>query len=161
MSPMNQNQLTIQASILDRLIDHDPGVTHEPVQYRLLSFGQIKAAVIRDLENLLNTKRSILVPPVTYREVNNSLFVYGLRDFTAQGPRSPLVRQQLRQDIEKIVARFEPRLKNVTVHLETGAPSERTLRFRITGLLVVDPVAEPVTFDTYLDVTRGAYAVSE
>jgi type VI secretion system protein ImpF len=38
--------------------------------------------------------------------------------------------------------------------------SERNLRFRISALLVVDPVSEPVTFDTYLDVTRGAYAVS-
>jgi len=146
---------------LDRLVDHEPGVSHEPVQYRLLSIGQIKASVIRDLENLLNARRQILPPPVAYREVNNSLFVYGLRDFTAQNPKSVPVRQHLRQDIEKTISRFEPRLRNVTVHLETPTQKERNLRFRINGLLVVEPVAEPVTFDTYFDINRGEYVISK
>ena len=158
---MIHNRQNVQASILDRLVDDEPGVSHEPVQYRLLSIGQIKASVIRDLENLLNTRRQILAPPVAYREVNNSLIVYGLRDFTAQNPKSMSVRQQLRQDIEKSISRFEPRLKNVTVHLETPTQKERSLRFRISGLLVVEPVAEPVTFDTYFDANRGEYIISK
>lgn len=157
---MKQDGQDTQASILDRLVDYEPGVSHEPVQYRLLSIGQIKASVIRDLENLLNTRRQILTPPVAYREVNNSLFVYGLRDFTAQSPKSVSVRQQLRQDVEKTISRFEPRLKNVTVHLETPTKKERNLRFRISGLLVVEPVAEPVSFDTYFDINRGQYVIS-
>ena len=142
-------------------MDHEPGVSHEPVQYRLLSIGQIKASVIRDLENLLNARRQILPPPVAYREVNNSLFVYGLRDFTSQNPKSVPVRQQLRQDVEKTISRFEPRLRNVTVHLETPTQKERNLRFRINGLLVVEPLAEPITFDTYFDVNRGEYIISK
>jgi type VI secretion system protein ImpF len=158
---MNENQQNLQASILDRLIDLEPGVSREPVQYRFLSIGQAKTSVARDLENLLNTKRSVLVPPTGCREVNSSLFVYGLQDFTSQNPKSPMVRQQLSQQIERVISRFEPRLKNVKVNLEMSSQSERNLRFRISALLVVDPVSEPVTFDTYLDVTRGAYAVSE
>ncbi len=158
---MNEKQQNLQASILDRLIDLEPGVSREPVQYRFLSIGQAKTSVARDLENLLNTKRSVLVPPIGCREVNSSLFVYGLQDFTSQNPKSPMVRQQLSQQIERVISRFEPRLKNVKVNLEMSSQSERNLRFRISALLVVDPVSEPVTFDTYLDVTRGAYAVSE
>ena len=158
---MNEKQQNLQASILDRLIDLEPGVSREPVQYRFLSIGQAKTSVARDLENLLNTKRSVLVPPIGCREVNSSLFVYGLQDFTSQNPKSPMVRQQLRQQIERVISRFEPRLKNVKVNLEMSTQSERNLRFRISALLVVGPVSEPVTFDTYLDVTRGAYAVSE
>jgi len=157
---MNENRQNIQASILDRLIDLEPGVSREPVQYRLLTIGRAKASVVRDLENLLNTKRSVLAPPAAYREVNNSVFVYGLQDFTSQKPRSPMVRQQLRQQIERIISRFEPRLKNVKVNLEMAAQNERNLRFRITALLVVDPVTEPVTFDTYFDVSRGEYVIS-
>ena len=157
---MNENRQNIQASILDRLIDLEPGVSREPVQYRLLTIGRAKASVVRDLENLLNTKRSILAPPAAYREVNNSVFVYGLQDFTSQNPRSPMVRQQLRQQIERIISRFEPRLKNVKVNLEMAAQNERNLRFRITALLVADPVTEPVTFDTYFDVSRGEYVIS-
>jgi len=157
---MNENRQNIQASILDRLIDLEPGVSREPVQYRLLTIGRAKASVVRDLENLLNTKRSVLAPPAAYREVNNSVFVYGLQDFTSQNPRSPMVRQQLRQQIERIISRFEPRLKNVKVNLEMAAQNERNLRFRITALLVADPVTEPVTFDTYFDVSRGEYVIS-
>jgi type VI secretion system protein ImpF len=94
---MNQDPQNIQGSILDRLIDLDPGASREPVQYRYLTIEQTKASVARDLENLLNTKRSLLVPPAACREVNRSLFVYGLQDFTSQNPGSPMVRQQLRQ----------------------------------------------------------------
>lgn len=158
---MNDNQQNIRSSILDRLIDLEPGLSREPAQYRLLDVRQIKASVVRDLENLLNTRRHIFPPPVTFAEVNKSLFVYGLGDFTSQNPRSPTVKQQLRQDIEKTISRFEPRLRNVTVQLETQDPGQRNLRFRITGMLVVDPVTEPVTFDTYFDINRGQYIISK
>jgi type VI secretion system protein ImpF len=158
---MNQNQKNLQASLLDRLIDEEPGLSMESVQYRLLGFGQIKAAVTRDLEYLLNTRRNIMVPPDAFEELNKSLFVYGLQDYTAQNPRSPTAKQQLRLDVERTIARFEPRLRNVTVHLEAPGPNERVLKFRISALLVIDPVAEPVTFDTYFDVNRGEYIISK
>ena len=161
MVKMNSTQQNLQASILDRLIDLEPGVSHEPVQHRFLSLGQAKASVVRDLENLLNTKRSILVPSAECREVNSSLFVYGLQDFTTQNPKSPMVRQQLRQQIERTISRFEPRLRNVKVNLEASAQNERNLRFRITALLMADPVTEPVTFDTYFDVNRGEYLIAK
>jgi type VI secretion system protein ImpF len=150
----------LQASILDRLVDLDPGVSHESVQQRLLSAGQVKASVLRDLEHLLNTRRDIRVLPAAYSEVHNSLFMFGLPDFTAENPKNVAVRQQLRQEIERTIVNFEPRLRNVTVHMETPASKERSLRFRITGLLIAEPEAEPVTFDTYFDVNRGQYVIS-
>jgi type VI secretion system protein ImpF len=158
---MNQDPQNIQGSILDRLIDLEPGVSREPVQYRYLTIEQTKASVARDLENLLNTKQSILAPPAACREVNRSLFVYGLQDFTSQNPRSPMVRQHLRQLIEGVISRFEPRLRNVKVNFEKATENERNLRFRISALLMVDPVTEPVTFDTYFDVSRGEYLISK
>ena len=156
---MSKNPQNILASILDRLIDHEPQVSREPVQQRLLSFGQIKAAVIRDLENLLNTKSQILPVPPALKEVNDSVFVYGLRDFTAQSPKSPSTRHQLRQDIERAIAKFEPRLRNITVHIDAPNQEKQTIRLRINALLVVDPVTEPVTFDTYFDINKGEYKI--
>ena len=156
---MSQKNRNAQASILDRLIDNDPGSSREPVQYRL-SLGQIKDAVVRDLENLLNTRRQILLPPPEYREVNNSSLLYGLQDFTSKNPESPFVRQRLRQAIEQTISRYEPRLKNVTVQVETPNKSARDLRFRITAVLMVEPITEPVTFDTYFDVSRSEYRIS-
>lgn len=158
---MKQGQQNIQPSLLDRLIDHEPGQSREPVQNRYASIAQIRASLVRDLENLFNTKRHILPIPPAYKELNNSLFHYGLNDFTSQNPKSMSVRQQLRQDIEKTIRRFEPRLKNVIVHLEAPGQNERNLKFRISGLLVVDPVSEPVTFDTYFDVNRSQFTFAK
>jgi len=147
-----------QASILDRLMDQEPAVTHEPAQ-QLFSVGQIKDAVARDLENLLNTRRNIITPPASYREVGNSLFVYGLPDFTSRNPAHIAVRSQLRLEIEKTIARFESRLKNVAVHIDSPGATGRNLQFRITGVLVVDPITEQVVFDTSFDLNRSRYAI--
>jgi type VI secretion system protein ImpF len=156
---VKEKQENIQASILDRLIDREPQLSRESVQYRHLDFSQIKAAVIRDLENLLNTKSQIMPVPAAYNEVNESVFVYGLSDFTSHNPKSPSVRQVLRQTIEKTISKFEPRLKNVTVQIEAPSEEVRMIRLRITALLVLDPVTEPVTFDTYFDINKGEYTI--
>jgi type VI secretion system protein ImpF len=158
---LRQGQENIQASILDRLIDDEPEVSYEPVQHRLLDIRQIKNAVARDLENLLNTRRNIVPVPSEYKELNKSLFVYGLRDFTSKDPRSPTVKQQLRRDIEKAISQFDNRLRNITVQLETASENDRIIRFRITGLLVIEPVNEPIVFDTYFDINRGEYVISK
>ncbi|MBI5556206.1 MAG: type VI secretion system baseplate subunit TssE [Deltaproteobacteria bacterium] len=147
-----------QASILNRLMDDEPAVSHEPEQ-EFFSGGQIKAIVASDLENLLNTRRSIIEPPASHTEVNNSLFVYGLPDFTSRNPANSSVRGQLRLEIEKTIARFEPRLKNITVHIDTPSGTARTLRFRITGVLMVDSIHEPVAFDTNFDLNRSKYSI--
>jgi type VI secretion system protein ImpF len=152
--------MNIQTSILDRLIDHEPAVSRETVQYRLADIGAIKQSVIRDVENLLNTRRNIFPVPEEFREVNNSLFVYGLPDFSSMNPRSPQVKQMLRRDIEQTVARFERRLKNIKVQLEMSDKMEQKIRFRITGILNIEPLSEPVTFDTYFDVNKGNYAIA-
>jgi type VI secretion system protein ImpF len=155
----DQNQQNIQVSILDRLIDLEPIVSNESVQYRLTDFGRVKALVIRDLENLLNSKSIASYPPSGYKGLHNSLYVYGLNDFTSLNPKSPSVRQQLRQEIKNKISQFEPRLKNVSVSIEAPPEGERTVRFKIVGLLILDPIAEPIAFDTYFDMTRGEYTI--
>ncbi|HPI91851.1 MAG TPA: type VI secretion system baseplate subunit TssE [Deltaproteobacteria bacterium] len=156
---MSKENVKTHASILDRLIDLEPGVSREPVQNQLVDYRQLMASVRRDLENLLNTKNFVSQRAGEYRELSDSLFVYGLPDFTSQNPRSPAVRSQLRQEVEEAVARFEPRIRNVMVVNEDSAPEERVLGFRITGLLMVDSMPEPVTFDTRFDINKGEYTI--
>jgi type VI secretion system protein ImpF len=154
-----RDQSNIQASVLDRLIDFEPEITHEPVQSRLTSFAQIRNSVIRDIENLLNTRKSICPIPEENGHLCESLFTYGLRDFISHNPRSPSVRLQIRQEIERTISLFEPRLKNLVIRFDTPGENERNLRFRITALLVVTPLTEPITFDTYLDINRGEFLI--
>lgn len=155
---MISDRQNAQPSILDRLIDREPTVSHESAREGF-SLGQIRDCVARDLENLLNTRRSIIVPPVLCQEVNNSLFVYGLPDFTNRNPGNVSVRSQLRLEMERTVARFEPRLKNITVHVDSAA-DDRELKFRITGVLVVDAISELVVFDTSYDLTLNNYTIT-
>ena len=157
---MSDQHLNVQASILDRLIDLEPRVSSEPLRNRLQGVGPIKDSVVRHLEKMLNTRRHIAAPPAELHQVNMSLYVYGLKDFTAENPNSIMTKQQLRQDIERTIAKFEPRLKNVRVHLETEGQNQRKLRFRITGLLHVEPISEPVAFDTFFDMNRSLCTIS-
>lgn len=149
----------VQASILDRLLDDEPGNSRESVRYRAADFRLVMASVSRDLENLLNTRRHILVPPAVYTELNNSLFCYGLPDFTSKNPATVSAGSQLRLEIEKTIARFEPRLKNVSVQMDSSARTGRHLNFRILAVLVVDPLTEPVTFETSFDANRSQYLI--
>ncbi|UFS70715.1 type VI secretion system baseplate subunit TssE [Geomonas sp. RF6] len=149
----------MQPSLLDRLIDFEPGNPREPVQYRQMGYSEMRKVVARDLEYLLNTKCFHTELPEGCRELSNSLLVYGLPDFTSKNPASPAVRAELRQEMEKAIALFEPRLRHVTVQLDETGESSRELRFKISALLVIDEDAEPVSFDTLFDINRGEYLV--
>jgi len=156
---MLETNVHIQASILDRLLDDEPGNSRESVQHSSVEFRQIMASVRRDLENLLNTRRFILPLPVAYGELGNSLLVYGLPDFSSRNPTQIGVIDLLRLELVKTIARFEPRLKNVNITVDSDG-NRRGLRFRISAILVVDPISEPVVFDTSFDVNRGSYSIA-
>jgi len=98
--------------------------------------------------------------PESFAQVNASVFTYGLKDFMSHNPRSPSVRLQIRQEVERTIALFEPRLRNVSVRIDGAEIIDRSLRFRINALLVADPVTEPITFDTYLDINRGEFVIA-
>lgn len=149
----------MQASLLDRLIDLEPDIAREPVQSRNISYNQAKGVVARDLENLLNTKCFAGDIPESCRQLGRSVYFYGVTDFTSRNPGSPAVRTELRQEIEKVILMFEPRLKSVTVRVDELDRKERRLRIKISAMLVMDNELEPVSFDTLFDTSRGEYSV--
>jgi type VI secretion system protein ImpF len=150
----------VALSTLDRLLDEDPEVSVEATPTRSQSVRQLKEAVRRDLEWLLNTRRIAVPPDESLKEVNRSLYVYGLPDFTTYSLSSPKDQARLIRFLHNTVKLFEPRLGNVrVVTLEGDTPTSRTLRFRIEGLLLLDPAPEHVSFDTVLELTSGEYEV--
>jgi type VI secretion system protein ImpF len=151
---------SIVPSILDRLLDDEPEVSREPLPNRFQNLAQLKKAVARDLEALLNTRQEILeeVPP-EFIEVSLSLVTYGLPDFSSSSVLSTNDRNRIRRALEQAVATFEPRCERVRVHLEAPREQDRTLRFRIEALLRVEPAPEPVTFDAVLRLNTQQYVV--
>jgi len=150
----------VTLSTLDRLIDDDPDTSVEAIPTRTQSVRQLKDGLRRDLEWLLNTRRVAVPPDESLKEVNRSLYVFGLPDFTHYGLNSPQDQAKLVRFLQSTVKIFEPRMANVRiVPLEAVAGKTRTLRFRIEGMLVMDPAPEHVSFDTVLELTSGGYEV--
>jgi len=148
-------------SVLDRLTDTEPRNQNEVGPGMAQSLRQIKAALRRDLEWLLNTRQSIIEVPDYAKELPYSVFVYGLPDLTSFSLNSTRDQQDLLQIMESTIAKFEPRLMNVVVTMLPVSETTRVVRFQIEGLMRADPAPERVVFDTVFDTIRGDYQVGK
>jgi len=123
---------------------------------RSQSVRLLKSAVRRDLEWLLNSRRICDPPDEGLKEVNRSAYTYGLPDLSsltmaATGDRNRLVRQIL-----ATINLFEPRLANVRlVMIETPDSAKKDVRLRVEAMLRMDPVPEPISFDTVIELKSG------
>ena len=68
-------------------------------------------------------------------------------------------RSYIRRALEDAIAAFEPRLDRVRITVDDPQSNERVLRFRVEGWLRIEPVPEPVAFDTVLQLTTREYVV--
>jgi type VI secretion system protein ImpF len=151
----------VTQSVLDRLIDREPQNGSEAPMTRAQSVRALKAAVRRDLEWILNTRRIQDEAKDEYPECRRSLYNYGLPDFTAYSFANVNDRARLLRHLEETVRLYEPRLDNIhVVPVEVGNENlTRVLRFQIEALLKMDPAPEQVTFDTVLQLTNGEYQI--
>src|SRR5271167_2486072 len=99
-------------SLLDRLLDDEPGVSREAMRSRFQVLREMKRAVQRDLEALLNTRRRCLPVPDGLTELDDSLVDYGLPDFTGVSLASYESREQFRHGLESVLREWEPRFKS-------------------------------------------------
>jgi len=107
--------ITVTLSVLDRLIDHEPKSQSEAPLTRSQSVRLLKAAVQRDLEWLLNTRRIFQEPDESLKEINRSAYVYGLPDFSQYTMASATDKAKLLRQLQNTVKMFEPRLGNVRI----------------------------------------------
>ncbi len=152
----------VQPSLVDRLTDLAPKERLDPTTTRDGSERAYRASVQRDLEWLLNTRRTMYAAPSGFPESRASAYEYGLVDTTGLFVGSAEGRRNLQTSIEDTIARFEPRLANVRVKLvNADQKSAPQLRFVIEALLRMDPNPEQVVFDSVFDTVNGEYAVGE
>jgi type VI secretion system protein ImpF len=151
-------------SLFDRLTD--PSLLQGQCRY---SAHQLEQSVIRDLCELLNTKRppDVLFAGLTF--VPRSIANYGLRDMTLLESNSLTQREELARHIVEVINLFEPRLSNVEVvardPIDVQGERPQTFRiaamyFRIRATLNVDPIPiDGVTFDTVFELNTGHHNV--
>jgi len=157
--PTTEREGPVTLSVLDRLIDQEPERKLEPPLTRARSLRELKAALRRDLEWLLNTRRTIETSPASLKELERSLYNYGLPDISSLYLRSSKDQDTLLKAIRVAINYFEPRLLNIKVTLEPASHDTRVIRFGIEGLLRMDPAPEHVFFDTMLEPMSGQYQV--
>jgi type VI secretion system protein ImpF len=151
------------------------------------SLPYIMAAVRRDLEALLNTRRPPLYatgsdgrpavgqdgkPELFFgglEEVPTSIANFGLPDLSYFDTLTADVRDRFAAHIKEVIEAFEPRLKEVHVGVRDAeqvaeamrADYKRTaLYFHIEAKLNLDPAPE-VSFETVLELTKGTHQVMQ
>ena len=150
-------------SVFDRLLDDEPDAQVEAPHSRAQLLRELKASVRRDLENLLNTRICLYPVPDDLPDLKTSVLNYGIPDFTGLSMGSREQREKLRLLVEDSIRRFETRFISVRVELSAVQQSnnvqDRTVRFRIEGLLYAEPAPEPVMFDSQLHPQLGDFEV--
>lgn len=160
MPRYNDTEGAVTLSVLDRLLDKEPkNQAPEPPLGRAQSLRELKASLRRDLEWLLNSRRTPIEVPESFSECQRSMMVYGLPDLSSLTVQSANDQARLVRGMEHAISVFEPRLTGVKVSLAPVTPGSRMLRFVIEALLKIDPAPEHVTFDTMLELNSGEYAV--
>jgi type VI secretion system protein ImpF len=132
--------------LLDRLLDQP--ADWRPTQVQAIDL--LRAAVRRDLEDLLNARRRRLPLPSGLALLPLSPLGYGIPDPTAGSFTDEASRTALVEDVERTIRQFEPRLDRVSVTLTDsgGELLDRSLHLRVEALLRTDPLPEQVAFET-------------
>ena len=126
-----------------------------------LSAGDLRNAVSRDLETLLNTRsESARLVGDAFPESRDSALTYGLPDFSSFSLLGSHDRDRVKRTLERTIAQHERRLSRVRVALEPPVAHERALRFRVDALLGLGDDREKVRFDAVLQLSTQVYAVS-
>jgi type VI secretion system protein ImpF len=145
-------------SILDRLIDPESAGTAIMIGYDV---PKMYRAVLRDLEDLLNTRQTFRDMPERLTEVRDSIVMYGLPDIMSLDAVSRQQQLEIGWAIRDVIERFEPRLRDIRVTMLDPAEewSRHAVRFRVDARLAVDPAPE-VAFETILEMASGHYQVT-
>ena len=147
---------TARLPFLDRLLDSDADAAQMPPPTAAEALERLRAAVRRDVEALLNSRRRRRPVPERLTALSGSIFNYGIPDPASGAYSAPELRAELVREVEATIRRFEPRLTKVVVVL-VGAQDELSsvLRLKVDAILRCDPVPEPIAFETLLEpVTR-------
>ncbi len=147
-------------SLLDKLLGAagaEPGAGTAPS----FSLGQVKAAVARDIETLLNARPGPVPGALSaYPQAARSLLRFGLPDISAASLASDRDRSRIVAAITQALLDHEPRLLDVQVSVRDGAQPGSGLCFSIHAQLRLTPSVEPVAFDAVLHPGSQRYAVS-
>ncbi len=149
-------------SLLDRLVDEEPGRTTEPRENRSATLQRLRDNVLRDLNWLFNATQSSIDfddDPLLVGSVIN----YGMPPLAGR-PASQYDLGELTRVLREVILRFEPRIIAHTLKVSAeraSADSHNVLGFRIEGQLWSQPIPLEIFMRTEIDLESGMTQVVE
>lgn len=136
------------ASLLDRLLG------------KACSQDEIRDAILRDLEDLLNTR--VAVPAgafQAYPMCAASLLNYGVPDFAGLSIRSMEDRNRVCTQLRTAIERHEPRLSRVQARIVEEPGTVNRIHFAISGILTLPSLQEAIDFEAVLQPSTLHYSI--
>ncbi len=149
-------------SLLDRLVDEEPGRATEARENRAATLQKLRENVLRDLNWLFNATQSSIDledDPVLVGSVIN----YGMPPLAGR-PASQYDMTELARALREVILRFEPRIIAHTLKVSaerSRADSHNVLGFRIEGQLWSQPIPLEIFMRTEIDLESGLTQVIE
>ncbi|AOB30025.1 hypothetical protein AKI39_03975 [Bordetella sp. H567] len=150
----------LQPSLLDRLLDDEPGRREEPRESSMLTHAQLREVVLRDLRWLLNTVNLETTDDLdAHRPVAASVLNYGVRAMAGKR-MSDIDWIDVEDSIRRAIASFEPRILDSSVEVrcvtDTGTlEHHNVLSLEIKGMLWCVPHPLEFLFRTDIDLESG------
>jgi type VI secretion system protein ImpF len=163
-----EDEQGVVPSVLDRLVDEEPRSTRDVPPTRAESLREFRRAVLRDLDDLLNSRNTSHDLSADFAEAGQSVLTYGLPDFSAltvwsrrDEALASRDHTRLRQGIEAAIRTFEPRLTAVVTSITPPGDNDQSLRVHIDAQLVIEPTPESLSFDIVMPRHAGRYEVKD
>ena len=149
-------------SLLDRLLDDEPGKATEPRENRSATLARLRENVLRDLNWLFNATQSSLDFEGDAM-MAGSVINYGMPPLAGR-PASQYDLTELARVLREVILRFEPRILPHTLKVSAEASkgdAHNVLGFRIEGQLWSQPVPLEIYMRTEIDLESGLTQVRE
>lgn len=158
-------QEPLQPSLLDRLIDDEPGKRRESHDKRVISMSRLRQSVLRDLAWLLNTTHLASAEVLDdYPSVARSVLNYGVSELSGQLVSS-LDTSQMERALHQAIIDFEPRILPQSLRIrmlrETALESHNRLVFEIEGQLWAVPAPSHLLLRTEIDLDEGEVILTD
>src|ERR1700750_65142 len=147
-------ELLVAQSVLDRL-----GTADDWPMTRAQSIRFLRDSIKRNLEWLLNTRRSPIADLENYPLARKSVLSYGAPGLSSLNLGSDDDQWRLQQAITEIIEHSEPPLREVQVRFGEGDGQRQRIRLYIGAQMQMRPLPEEIVFDTVLDISTGEYRV--
>jgi len=149
-------------SLLDRLLDDEPGKLTEPRENRSATLARLRENVLRDLNWLFNATQSS-IDFEGDAMMAGSVLNFGMPPLAGR-PASQYDLSELSRVLREVILRFEPRILPHTLKVSAEAnsgDSHNVLGFRIEGQLWSQPVPLEIYMRTEIDLESGLTQVRE